>query len=175
MIAYWLLPELRALRTLSELIGEFAAKFDAPIFDPHVTIYVGGEEGNATGVVKAVCANEGPIMLMVAAVEHSEDFTKTLFVQFAPNARVQRLNRALREQSGAAEKYEVNPHLSLVYAHLSATVRAAQARRIDLPFAEIEFDRVRAVLCPTPIQTRADVENWQTITEARLEGAIKSS
>lgn len=57
MIAYWLLPDESASRYFSVLIHELAAKFDAPIFDPHVTIYAGGEESIAGGAVNEVSNN----------------------------------------------------------------------------------------------------------------------
>lgn len=110
------------------------------------------------------------MMPSAAAVEHSDVFTKTLFVQLATNAQVQGLHHALRELTGPAEEYELNPHLSLIYAQLPAAIRANEAQRVILAFPEIRFNRIRAVHCPTPIRTRDDVEAWRTIAEAKLAG-----
>ena len=45
IVAYWLTPAEPARSFFASTIAELAARFDAPIFEPHVTIYA-GEKGD---------------------------------------------------------------------------------------------------------------------------------
>jgi hypothetical protein len=40
--AFWLMPAAREREFFSGVIAELAARFDAPVFEPHVTLF-GGE------------------------------------------------------------------------------------------------------------------------------------
>ncbi len=45
IVAYWLTPAEPARSFFASTIAELAARFDAPSFEPHVTIYA-GEKGD---------------------------------------------------------------------------------------------------------------------------------
>jgi hypothetical protein len=88
MIGYWLLPADSQRAWFRAAIERLAKKYDAPVFEPHVTLYSGDdEEESARALVDHVATRNAPLELSVAGVEHSERLTKTLFVQFARAAR----------------------------------------------------------------------------------------
>jgi hypothetical protein len=171
MIGYWLLPAESERAALDSTIRELAQKHDAPVFAPHVTVYSSDDdEDHAQALVARLGEESSAIDMRAEAVAHSEEFTKTLFVQFARNPAAQQLSDVIRAGSRSPRDYELHPHLSLLYANLSGEIRAAEAQRIRLPFAQIPFDMLAAVVFPTPIKTRADVEAWRTIASANLAG-----
>ena len=169
MIGYWLLPEDRARSWFRSLIEALAQKHDAPAFAPHVTLYSSDDsEEHARQLIDRIAASYTQIELQIERIETSEQFTKTLFVQFARNQDAQQMSEALRVAAKSKCDYKFDPHLSLLYAHLREETRRAEARAIAVPFDRVQFDQLAAVAFSTPIETRADVETWRIIASARL-------
>ena len=112
IITYWICPAGPARSQCAALIQNLAARFDAPAFEPHVTIYVvkaDSEDPNA--VLETVLKGRGPFRLSVRGLEYSDKFTKTLFVQFAPEAELAQLSQDLGRASVSQTDYKLNPHL----------------------------------------------------------------
>jgi hypothetical protein len=91
---------------------------------------------------------------------------KTLFVRFQPNESLEHLVTKL----GGRRKPVRDPHISLIYARLPAAVKRELADTIQLPFAEVVFDRVQLMSCPGPTESAADVESWRMLASRRLGG-----
>ncbi len=171
MIGYWLVPAEPARTWFSAQIAELARRYDAPVFDPHVSVYSSeDDEDYARVLMKRVAPEFTSIQLTIEAVSWSEKFTRTLFVQFAQSSQVQQLSDSLRAGSRSRREYELNPHLSLLYALVSGEAKAAEAHRIALPFDDVEFDAISAISFSKSIKTRADVEAWRTIGGTQLSG-----
>jgi len=153
-IAYWLIPTEPTRRFLAKLIADLARRYDAPVFEPQIV-----------SQVATVC---GPIQLKTLDAQHSSEFTKTLFVQLALNANLQRLSELIRQRSPRSSHYHLNPHISLLYRRMSLAARRELARSIRLPFSEVVFDSVCAVRCASPTRNRAEVEAWRVIATKSL-------
>ena len=171
IITYWLCPAEPAHSQLSAIIGDLAARFNAPVFEPHVTLYVTSADGvGAATVVEKVVKTRAPYRLTVRGIDYSDEFTKTLFVQFAPDRDVAGLSDELRRASASASDYKLNPHLSLIYRELDRDTKRGLATSLRLPFTEVVFSSVKAVLSPGTIRSREDVEAWRVVAERRLTG-----
>jgi 2'-5' RNA ligase len=169
VIAYWLIPAEPARTFFRSLITDLARSYDAPVFEPHVTVHVGANQvQSAEHAVSHGARESRPITLQALRIDGSDQFTKTLFVQFAPEKVLQRLNAMIRKAAEDSRRYELKPHLSLLYKALPAATRSKLASSISIPFAEVTFDALQAVRCVSPTQTRADVEAWDVVTTAML-------
>jgi hypothetical protein len=169
IIAYWLCPAEPAKTQFASLIGDLAARFDAPSFEPHVTIYVtSAEREKPAAVLEKVLTECGPFRLVVRRLDYSERFTKTLFIQFAPNTPLARLTEDLRRASLSSSDYQLNPHLSLIYKEMNAETKRQLATSIALPLGEATFDTVKAIISPAEIRSRHEVEAWRVVAERRL-------
>ena len=169
IITYWLCPAKPTRSQCARLIQDLASRFDAPVFEPHVTIHVvSADAENPGAILEEVVKGRAPYRISVRGIEYSDEFTKTLFVQFEPNADVARLSEDLRRASASRSDYQLNPHLSLLYKDLDTETKRQLANSITLPLDEIVFDRVKAVISPAEIQSRADVEVWRVVAERRL-------
>jgi hypothetical protein len=169
-IAYWLTPTEPTRGFLEKLIVDLSRRYDAPVFEPHVTIYVGSDRAEAADQILSQAAiGCEPIRLEVLDVRHSGLFTKTLFVQLALNAKLQRLSKLIRGASQTPSDYQVEPHVSLLYRRMSLAARREMARSIRLPFSEVVFDSICAVRCASPTRNRAEVEAWRVIATKSLD------
>lgn len=171
IVAYWLCPDESMRTYFATLINDLATKFDAPAFDPHVTLYVtGAGNENPRAVLDAILKNRGPYRLSVRGIDHSDKFTKTVFVQFEPDTELARLSSDLRHASAIQDDYELNPHLSLIYKTMDRETKRQIADSISLPFPTVAFDLVKAVISSTEIKSHQDVEAWRVVDERKLFG-----
>ena len=171
ILAYWLGPAEPARTHFVALINDLATKFDAPAFEPHVTLYVtdaANEKPDA--VLKHVLKSYGLARLSIRGLDYSDEFTKTFFAQFEPDADVTRLSSDLRRASAVQNDYELNPHLSLIYKRMAHETKRDLAHSIRLPFTEVRFNSVKAVISPAKIESSADVEAWKVVATQRLAG-----
>jgi hypothetical protein len=169
VIAYWLIPAAPAHRFFQRLIEDLARRYDAPLFEPHVTIHVGANYPDAAEKALSRTAREWqPIHLKAVRIGHSDEFIKTLFVQFAPNRKLRQLNAIIRNAAQDSSHYELKPHLGLIYKYMPATARSELADSIKLPFSDVIFDSLKAIRCISPTRSRADVDAWRLVATKRL-------
>ena len=171
IVTYWLCPAEPGRGYFSTIVRDLATRFDAPLFEPHVTIYVTDDTSeNAGAVLEQALEDRGRFRLSVRGLDYSDKFTKTLFVQFEPDAELTRLSSDLRRASSVQSEYQLNPHLSLIYKKMSPEMKVQVAHSLRVPFDEICFDSAKAVISPAKIEARADVEAWRVVAEESLNG-----
>ena len=168
-LTYWLIPAEPARAYFQSVIRDLARRFDAPVFEPHVTLYGTDAVGDDPAkVLAAALANVKPYRLSIAGIDFSAKFTKTLFVQFRPDAGLTELSQKLRAASLSQRDYELNPHLSLIYKTMPAETKIEIKEALRLPFEEVRFDSVKAILTPAKIESREDVERWRVVASECL-------
>jgi hypothetical protein len=171
VIAYWLIPSDPAHSFFQRIINDLARRCDAPVFEPHVTIHVGADRADAAKDALGAAAHECKLIgLKPLGIDQSDEFIKTLFVQFDMNTELSKMNCIIREAANDSSQYELKPHLSLLYKNLAAATRCELAASIDVPFSEVTFDAIKAVRCASPAKSRVDVEAWRVVAAASLSG-----
>lgn len=155
----WLLPDRKHYAYFHSLIITLAGQFGGPIFQPHLTL------GKVNEQPSEERTTAGPIELEAIGIFASSVFTKTLFIRFAPAPALE----SLRSSLGLSPE-DYDPHLSLLYAHLSTTEKESLAASIPLPSSLVRFNRLAVVRCPDPTATRADVESWVQMKSWELKG-----
>lgn len=166
MVVFWLVPAAEPKEYFTALIAELSRRCDAPVFEPHVTLASGTiTEGRAHEILREIFPRE-PIELEVERIDFSEQYPKTLFLQFRSSPAVEALGTEIQTAMGS--DYEFNPHLSLLYKGMPAAEKAELARGISIPFPHASFDAIKAISTPHPITKREEVEAWQTIGERAL-------
>ena len=169
VIAYWLIPAEPARSFFQAVIDDLVRRYDAALFEPHVTVHVGS---NRTDAAESALSEAGrvcrPIKLKALEIGHSSEFIKTLFVQFVLNAELRQLNEIIRGAAQDSSHYELKPHLSLLYKKMPAAARRELASSIKVPSAEVTFDALKAVCCISPTRSRSDVEAWCAVATTEL-------
>lgn len=169
MIAYWLIPAEPARSWFTSIIKELACKYNGPIFEPHLTVYsCEDSETHTREVVSCLGERFAAVTLEPDRIGYTDGFTKTLFLEFAQSIAADELSDAIRSESQPQQHYELQPHLSLLYAKIDEQMKAAEAQRIRVPFANVQFDRLAAISFSKPIESRADVEAWRIIASAHF-------
>jgi 2'-5' RNA ligase len=171
VIAYWLIPSEPAHSFFQRIINDLARRYDAPVFEPHVTIHVAADRADAAKNVVGDAARECKLIgTTPLGIDQSDEFIKTLFVQFAKSAELLKINEMIREAANDSSQYELNPHLSLLYKNLAITTRRELAGSISIPISEVTFDAIKAVRGVSPTKSGTDVEGWHVVAAASLAG-----
>jgi 2'-5' RNA ligase len=160
LVVLWLIPAAPEREFFRQTVERLVREWDAPVFTPHLTLGVTAEPPDLPRELDLA-----PIELQPHGIFWSATFTKTLFVRMRATAELEALRDSLGQNGQLPD-----PHLSLLYKKISAEEQAQLAARIVLPFSTVTFDTVRAVRCPNPTTTRADVESWEPIASSRLVG-----
>ena len=169
VIAYWLIPCEPARSFFQRIINDLACRYDASVFEPHVTIHVGADQADAAARALEKAASECELVRQTPLrIDQSDEFIKTLFVQFGMTAELRKINGIIRGTANDMSQYDLKPHLSLLYKNLSAATRSELAASITLPFSEIAFDSLQAIRCVSPTQTGADVQAWELLASRIL-------
>jgi len=169
IIAYWLIPSEPAHSFFQGIINDLARRYNAPVFKPHLTVHVGvnraGSGQQALGGATRECT---PITLKQLEIDHSDEFIKTLFVQFVLSKKLQQINDIIRRAARDSSHYDLKPHLSLIYTNMAPATRRKVAASIKVPFSEVTFGAIKAVRCVSPTRTSADVKAWRVVAAASL-------
>lgn len=168
-LAYWLMPAESSRTFFASIIEDLARRFDAPTFEPHVTIYITAKNDDIPAeILSRVLNGLSPLRLSPLNLQYSDSFTKTLFVQFKSSPLLTRLSDALREASVLRQDYPLDPHLSLIYKKLDTSTKIDLLNSIRLPFNDVLFDHVQTVICPFPTESREDVERWRITAKQEI-------
>ena len=138
VIAYWLIPCEPACSFFQRIIIDLALRYNAPIFEPHVTVHVGADHADAAAQALEKAASECELVKQTPLrIDQSSEFIKTLFVQFAMTAELRNINGIIRHSANDSSHYELKPHLSLLYKNLPAATRSELAASITVPFPRL--------------------------------------
>jgi 2'-5' RNA ligase len=169
VIAYWLIPVEPARSFFQGVINDLARRYDAPLFEPHVTIHVGANRAaTAESAISEAARSCKLIKLKALGTGQSSEFIKTLFMQFALSTELRQLNEIIHDAAQYSSHYELKPHLSLLYKKMPAAARRQLAGSIKVPFSEVTFDALNAVRCVSPTRSRVDVEAWRVVAATEL-------
>lgn len=157
---------------LDRLIWETGARYDLPPFEPHVTVYSGvfPDPDILRMALEAAVAGVSAITLAVRGIGCTPDYFKTLFIEFEEHPLLRLIHNRLKEECGEVSRYELAPHLSLLYAELPLGDKEALAAGMVLDRCELHFDEVKIVTPLNRVQGWRDTMQWQTIYRKKLEG-----
>lgn len=168
-ISYWLLPESAQFDALQRLIDGFAERHGGPTFEPHVTVYSGpiDLQESYADLIRQALLGVHSLVLSSRAMEFSNEFTKSCYIQFDPSEKLQELCELFRSVSSIAGDYVLNPHMSLFYGRLASDARAEIRSTVEMPM-EVSLTTLWAVSTPEQVTCRDDVENWRLVHSIEL-------
>ncbi|MCZ6876451.1 MAG: cyclic phosphodiesterase-like protein [bacterium] len=169
-LSYWLLPSTADCAFFQDIINTLAKTYEAPSFEPHVTIYSGPytPQDNPEAILQQATNSIQRVCLRLDNLLYTDVFTKTLFVQFHPSPILTAISETLRHAASGPSDYSLNPHLSLIYKQLSEEAKQHLVSSLHIPQSEVIFDEVSVMLSSGRTQTPEDVENWNIIYRKKL-------
>lgn len=164
-LSFWLIPSQEDLAYFQEIIDTLAQEYDAPTFTPHVTIYSGEYRLDASleSIIEQAIQGIKSISLNVDKLLYTQEFTKSLFVQFQQSSTLSQISEAIGISAQIPREFTLNPHLSLIYQHLTEDIKKKLITKISLQKSEVFFNEVRVISTHSKVETREDVEAWQLI------------
>lgn len=170
LFAIWLSPAQPFYLSLQKQIIQLANLYDAPVFMPHMTIFVGNSDNldNVKEIFTKTLINFKPLLATASGIEHSDNYFKTLYVQFTNNELLKKLNKQLHSLDSNSD-YTFNPHLSLLYKNLSQQTKQQLANEIWTTIEPkiISFDKIQ-LLSVSDEETKEAVEKWKIIESHSL-------
>jgi 2'-5' RNA ligase len=169
--SFWLIPAAEEQTYFQEIIDLLAQNYDAPTFMPHVTIYSGEYElaESVESIIEQATFNIKSFSLKIDKLSYTEEFTKSLFVQFQQNSTLSQISETIRSSSKIPSTFTLNPHLSLIYQHFNEETKQQLITKMSLPKSEILFNQIRVISTSNTVETREDVESWQLICQKSLQ------
>lgn len=170
-VSFWLVPAEEDRAFFQEIIDTLSQEYDAPTFTSHVTIYSGeyAPDESPTELIENATQGVQNFSLRVDKLLYTDEFTKSLFVQFHPNFILSQISETLRSRSKKPSDFALNPHLSLIYQDLSEVIKKKLITKLSLPKSEVLFNEVRAISTPNKVKGREDVESWEVICIRKLQ------
>ena len=162
-LAFWLIPETQAREFFATIIGELARRFDAPVFEPHLTLLGAIANDDKTRRVFRNLIVAPNYALEIAGIHFSERHTQTLFVRFHLSEKLRELHRALGQALDLENTDDFDPHLSLLYKEMPLAQLEELARNIKLPFQRVSFAGLKLIAHPPTVTRREDVKAFREI------------
>jgi hypothetical protein len=106
-------------------------------------------------------ADSSTLVLKINSLAYSDNFTKTLFLDFETNSKLQTIYDRLKERLTAYRQYDLHPHLSLIYKRNMAVIEKEKFIKAYSMKKEISFDRVALITAAKPIEIEEDVKQFQ--------------
>lgn len=168
ILSFWLIPTHETRSWLTRDIERLAERYNAPVFEPHLTVHAGPLHGVASpaSVLGETAFEFDPITLRAVAIGHSPEFSKAVFLELQQDEALLDLAGKLRER--LPSDYVLHPHISLIYQHLSEAQRSEITKDLLVPNQDMRFEVIQAVKCPAVTETADDVRSWQLLEEWRL-------
>jgi len=164
MYAVLLLFEKNDKEYLTQIISRLSNEYGSSFFTPHVTVY---------GLVDAPLEELDKIILDSIkgiksfnieknTVSFSDDFWKTLFIEFNRNESMLEINKNLTQHLSKFAKYELKPHASLIYKEMSNEEKQRLADTLEI--------KNSFKITGVGIQVFSErIEEWKIVREHQLD------
>lgn len=160
----WLVPTGETFEKFDTLIQKLAKEYNAPVFEPHVTLL--GEfmdpVENAVEKTKHLVAEEKPFTIKMNQIGCQDYFWRTLFVYATKTPQLQALHDKAK-QIFNMELPVFMPHLSLLYGMFPKDIKDKIISEIGSDqSAEFEIEKVT-------LAKGGEIKDWKIIGEYSLQ------
>lgn len=152
-------------------INELANAHQAPHFEPHMTLFCGGthDMNKTISDIASLVSDLEKMSLTATAVEATEQYYKSLFVQFKTDPQLTNLSETIKKKVDTNSQYKINPHLSLLYKDMPLEQKrkltnVAWDKVLDYIPANktLMFDTIK-LMSDTEEEGPEAVKSWKTI------------
>lgn len=121
----WLMPTGEVYDKFSALIKRLAGEYNAPIFEPHITLL--GEvmqlEEDLLKKAEQLVLGQKPFPITLKTLDYQNFYFRALFVRAERTIPLQALHDRAKEVFGMQNIPDYMPHLSLMYGNFPQSVK----------------------------------------------------
>lgn len=164
----WLMPTGKAYDKLSGLIKRLAKEYNAPLFEPHITL-LGETMQSEDDVLKRVkraeqlASGQNPFPITLNSIDYQDFYFRALFVRAEKTDPLQALHDRAKEVFEMQDIPDYMPHLSLMYGNFPQAIKEQIIKDIGRDQAtEFTVNSVQI------FKTDGEVNAWYRIKELPL-------
>lgn len=149
---------------LRDLVESLAQRFDAPVFEPHVTLLGGIRSDNEQTLIDScatIAEKTAPFELSLTQTDMTSEYYRSLFVRIREQGALTELYKEAVEQLEG--RTEFMPHISLLYADLGRDEKADLIREIGKYWNETMTVRQMKLY-----DTTGQVRQWREVAVFNL-------
>lgn len=161
----WLMPAGKVYDNSRGLIQRLAKKYNAPLFEPHVTL-LGGviqQEDDVLERAEQITSGQNAFQITLNRVDYQDYYFRALFVRAERTGQLQALHDRAKEVFEMQDISGYIPHLSLMYGDFSETVKEKIIKNIGKN-QNIEFTANSVQV----FKTDGEVNSWYKVKEFPL-------
>lgn len=156
MFSIWVEPTTKDSKYLRQIICKLGKKYHSPTFNPHITVYSGVQNASAAKSAIQNCKDMKKFTVKTTNLAFSDNLWKTVFINVGKNRKLKQIHGIVKKNIPQSPKYELNPHISLIYKKLNASEK--QGIIDDLKIKQkFTFDKI------TVIASSKNVEKWKVV------------
>jgi len=164
MHAIWLTFSKSDREYLKNIIDKISEKYQAPKFEPHITIYglIDSEISLIETIAKEITLNQNSFLVKKSEILQSDELWKTVFIELKTSQQLESIHKEFKKYFEKISKYEFNPHISLIYKILPTEERIKIINELNI--------RKEFAVSKLAIQKFfPDVEKWKIVKEYDFE------
>ncbi len=164
MYAIWLTFSKSDREYLKDIINEISEKYQAPKFEPHITIYglIDLDINQIDKITEKITLNQNSFLVKKSDILQSEELWKTVFIEVKINQQMQSIHKNLKKYFEIILKYKFNPHISLIYKILPLEERMKIINGLEIKNEFQISDLAIQKFFP-------DIEKWKIVKEYNLK------
>lgn len=163
-VSIWLVPTKSDSESLGRIMRVLAQEFEAPEFNPHVTLYSTKIPAENLAQLKENLKNRvkdfNSLTLNVLGIGQNSNLFKTLFLQLQNSKELNNLYKTIKTILGKYRNYELDAHLSLLYKEgLSTEEKINSIENIEFS-QEVKFDKIAIKVSGSNDDFGKDISKW---------------
>lgn len=168
----WLIPRKDQEQKLQEIINNLAISHHTSPYVPHITLYHLIEVTSLEKVIAILrekAKKERAFSLDLDKITHSNQFTNTLYAQYAISIPLQKFYENFKKEFLPTQPFELNSHLSLIYKNdMSEKDKLNEIERLRVP-QKLILDRLMVITRDGDYITKElDVLEWEIVCSIEL-------
>lgn len=160
------MPGGKTQQKLNQVVKSLAKKYNAPVFEPHMTL-LGGIQENEEMVVKRterLVSQLRPFRLTLGKIEFSTTYFQSVFIRVNATACLMEAYIKTQKLFNKDKDTLFMPHISLMYGNHKMSLREKIAQKIKLP--KLSF--AAKSICVYKTLSGADPKEWKLVEKLVL-------
>ena len=113
-------------------------------------------------IISEIIKNEKKFSVEKTEISFSDDFWKTVFMEFTKNNYLQRINSKLTEKLESFSKYEFKPHASLIYKKMEKEAKTKLTESVT-----VKGNFIISGMCIQEFSE--DISKWKIVRKYQFE------